>query len=63
MVEAVLDVRDPKKVAAGRAGALRRWGPPGTRVARLGDLTPEQRDLVLTLVAAVKSKNKVDETV
>lgn len=43
-----------KRAQAGRRGALKRWGPPGTRVVRLGDLTLDQRRLVLALVAAAK---------
>jgi hypothetical protein len=44
-------------VEAGRRGARRRWGPP--RVARLDALSPEQRALVLALIAAAEASNKV----
>ena len=46
--------REPLSPAeAGRIGARRRWGEP--RVLRLDSLTPEQRRLVLALVAAAKA--------
>lgn len=39
-----------------RLGAAKRWGNPANRrVVRLDSLTPEQRRLVLALVAAAKS--------
>ena len=44
--------KNPGRVAGGIMGARRRWGPP--RIVRLGDLTPEQRRLVLALIAAVR---------
>lgn len=40
-------------VESGRRGARKRWGEP--RVARLDDLTPEQRRLVLALLDAARS--------
>ena len=46
--------KDPVKVRAGQLGAERRWGPPGTRTVRIGDLTVEQRRLVLALIDAAK---------
>lgn len=54
MSEASLFAKDPAKVSAGRAGALRRWGPTGTRVVRLDELTAPQRRLVLALIDAVR---------
>jgi hypothetical protein len=54
-----LSITDP--VESGRKGALRRWGPPGTRTVKLGDLTPEQRRLVILLVEAAKEANQTDE--
>jgi hypothetical protein len=54
MREAVSRKKDPAKVRAGRAGAERRWGPPG--VVRLDELTPPQRRLVLALVEAAKAE-------
>ena len=54
MPEAVLRTKDPTKVRAGHLGAERRWGPPGTRTVKIGDLTPEQRRLVLALVEAAR---------
>jgi len=55
MPEAVSRIKDPAKVRAGELGATSRWGPPGTRTVKIGDLTVEQRQLVLALVAAAKS--------
>jgi hypothetical protein len=63
-------VKDPKKVAAGKAGsredkaragalgARKRWGP--RRVVRLDDLTPEQRAVVMALVDAAKAAKASD---
>jgi hypothetical protein len=47
-------IKDPKKQRAGLIGARNRWGDPG--VVRLDELTPEQRRLVLALVAAAKEQ-------
>lgn len=52
MHEAVLDSRDPVKVRAGRAGSLKRWGPP--RTIRLDDLAPEQRAFIVELVEVAR---------
>jgi len=59
MPGASLDSRisDPRKVAGGRLGARRRWGPE-PRVVRLDDLTPPQRRLVLALVEAAKAETQ-----
>lgn len=46
-------LKDPVRVAAGRSGARKRWGPP--RVLRLDTLTPQQRRLVLALLDAAKA--------
>ena len=46
---------DPRLKEAGRRGAARRWGPAGTQVVKIGDLTPAQRHLVLALVEAARS--------
>jgi len=54
MPEAVLASKDPTKARAGRMGAEARWGPVGTRVVKIGDLSVEQRRLVLALVNAAK---------
>jgi hypothetical protein len=40
--------KNPVKVKAGTIGARTRWGP--LRVVRLDELTPNQRNLVLTLI-------------
>lgn len=50
------DSKDPVKVRAGRAGALARWHGD-RRTVRLGDLTAEQRRLVLALVDAARAAN------
>lgn len=47
--------KDPKKVAAGKAGMRSRWGDEPRRV-RLDDLTAPQRRLVLALVAAAREE-------
>jgi hypothetical protein len=46
--------KNPVLAEAGRRGAERRWGPPGTRVVNLGDLSPAQRRLALALIDAVR---------
>ncbi len=61
MSEAVLVSKNPIKVRAGRIGAEARWGPPGTRVVKIGDLTIEQRRLVLALVDAARAVKVVDD--
>lgn len=50
--------KDPVLVAAGHRGALVRWGPP--RVVRIGELSADQRALVVALVDAVKAAPAVD---
>ena len=50
--------KNPGRVAGGIMGARRRWGPQ--RVVRLDDLTPEQRRLVLALVAAARENADAD---
>jgi hypothetical protein len=45
--------KDPAKVRAGKASALKRWGEL-PRVVRLDELTMEQCRLVLALVDAAK---------
>jgi hypothetical protein len=50
-------VPSPRRVAAGRLNAAKRWGPPGTpRVVKIGDLSIEARQLVLALVDAARAK-------
>lgn len=46
--------KNPIFVDSGRRGARKRWGTP--RIARLDELTPEQRRLVLALIEAAKSE-------
>ena len=46
--------KDPTKQRAGLLGAEARWGPPGTRTVKIGDLSPEARRLVVALVDAAK---------
>ncbi len=55
MAEAVLDSKDPRKVAAGHAGVRARWGPP--RRLNIGDLTGPQREVVLGLIEAQRIAN------
>lgn len=47
--------KDPRKVAAGKAGMRARWGAE-PRVVRLDELTPPQRRLVVALVDAAKAE-------
>lgn len=55
MPEAVLVAKDPVKVAAGLAGAVKRWSDPANRmVVRLDSLSVPQRAVVLALVDAAK---------
>lgn len=58
---AVSRPKNPVLSDAGRRGALKRWGPPGTRVVRLGELTGPQRQVVIALVEAHKSANAARE--
>ena len=54
-----LVAKNPVTVKAGTVGAAKRWGPP--RHARLDDLTPEQRALVLALIEAARARPKPPE--
>jgi hypothetical protein len=56
MVEAV---KDPRRVAAGKAGMRARWGEP--RIVRLDELTPMQARLVRALVDAAKIEKAATE--
>lgn len=47
--------KSPARVRRGIVAARARWGPP--RIARLDDLTPEQRDVVLALINAQRRAN------
>lgn len=47
--------KDPVLVEAGKRGAEQRWGPP--RRVHIGDLTPDQRRLVLALIDAQRLAN------
>jgi len=52
--------KDPTKVRAGLLGAEKRWSDPANRrVARLDDLSPEARRLVLALVDAARHADEV----
>jgi hypothetical protein len=53
MTEPASHVKDPRLVAAGKAGMLARWGP--ARVVRLDELRPEYRRLILAMVEAAKA--------
>jgi len=46
-------VSDASHVRRGQVGARTRWGPP--RIARLDDLTPAQRDVVMALINTMKA--------
>ena len=50
--------KNPVLVEAGKQGALKRWGPPGTRTVNIGDLTPPQRRLVLALIEAARLESE-----
>jgi hypothetical protein len=45
----------PTHSERGKRGAERRWGPP--RRIHIGDLTAEQRELVLARVEALRNMN------
>jgi hypothetical protein len=52
------DVKSPQHVRAGKARAAERWSNPANRSAvKLADLTVQQRQLVLALVAAARAAN------
>jgi hypothetical protein len=53
-------VSDTSPVRPGQALARVRWGPP--RIARLDDLTPAQRDVVMALINSMKAAPSVTET-
>lgn len=46
-------VKNPARVRAGTLGMRARWGP--RRVIHLGDLSAEQREVVVALVDATKA--------
>lgn len=46
--------KDPAKVRAGKIGARKRWAGHQARVVKLDSLTPEQRRLVVALIAAAR---------
>lgn len=51
--------KSARHVRAGQAGAESRWGDPANRkVVRIDSLTPEQRGLVLALIAAQRGAVK-----
>lgn len=61
MLSATYDRKaDPRLKEAGKRGAARRWGPAGTQVVKIGDLTAEQRHLVIALVDAARSQQAGD---
>lgn len=49
---------NPVFVESGRRGARQRWGPP--RVAKLGELSGPQRELVLALIASMTKTESAD---
>ena len=50
-VSGTVKPKDPRRVAAGRASALRRWGPDG-RVVRLDSLDQVTREIVVSIIRA-----------
>lgn len=46
--------------AAGKRGAAKRWGPP--RLLHVGDLSPDQRRLVLAFVEMARAADLHKET-
>ena len=50
---AVARVKDPQRVAQGKAGMASRWRDH-VQLVRLSDLPPEARRLILALIAASK---------
>jgi hypothetical protein len=58
----VSTVKDPVFVESGRRGARKRWADPAVRTTvRIDALSPEQRALVLALVAAAKAAKVGDD--
>jgi len=53
-------VKSEQHAAAGRASAAKRWGP--RRTVRLDSLTPDQRRLVLAMIAAVTALPPDDQS-
>ena len=48
--------KDPVKVRAGRAGAIRRWAGHERRVVRLASLLPEERAVITALLALKRAR-------
>lgn len=48
------DSPDPVKSAAGKAGAVKRWGDT-PRIVRIGDLSPDARRAILAAVEEMRS--------
>lgn len=46
--------KNPVLVAAGRRGALKRWGD-APKTVRIDDLSPDQRRLIVALIDAARS--------
>jgi hypothetical protein len=55
----VTATKHPGRVAAGKATALKRWGPL-PRTVRLDSLLPEERRLVVALVEAMKTAPAIE---
>lgn len=60
MSEAVSDSKDPTKVRAGTLGARSRWGDQ-PRVVRMDALLPEERAVVLALLALKRSRERLPD--
>jgi hypothetical protein len=55
MLEAVSRIKDPAKVRAGQLGGRAKYADPARRTCvRIGDLTSDQRRIVLALVDAAR---------
>ena len=58
MVSAEATGKDPRRQAAGRLGAQRRWAGHAAAVVRLWDLSPDQRHLVNALIRAAREQGE-----
>ncbi len=64
MLEAVSRIKDPAKVRAGQLGGRAKYADPARRTCvRIGDLTADQRRIVLALVDAARQTKSEPATV
>jgi hypothetical protein len=59
MSDGAVFVKNPRQVESGHRGALKRWD--GGRIARLDDLSREEKALVLALIEAARARPKPSE--